>query len=141
MDDPNEDEDLIDPNERRPMRLLDSRIQRDGELSDSDDEAEGVGRRQRVSHRDPDEAEGVTITPRRHGVATGIMAAHTVAGGSGSSGGPSAMVQSRPGAPKTSTTPTKVNGGPAVDAMDVDEPPIPKEPATEPATSIVTLIV
>ena len=40
MDDPNEDEDMISPNERRPMRLLDSRRQADGELSDSDDEGD-----------------------------------------------------------------------------------------------------
>lgn len=51
IDDPNQDEDLIPPNERRPMRLLDSRIQNDGELSDSDDEGEG-GRRNHASHRE-----------------------------------------------------------------------------------------
>ena len=33
MDDPNEDEDLISPNERRPMRLLDSLRQHDAEAA------------------------------------------------------------------------------------------------------------
>ena len=41
MNDPNRDEDTIDPDERRSMRMLDSRIQRDDELSDSEDEGEG----------------------------------------------------------------------------------------------------
>jgi hypothetical protein len=54
MDDPNADEDLIPTNAdvRRHRRLLDSRIQNDGELSDSDDEGEG-GRRNHVSHKGP----------------------------------------------------------------------------------------
>ena len=41
LEDLNEDEDFIDPDDRRPMRLLDARRQADGELSDSDDEGEG----------------------------------------------------------------------------------------------------
>lgn len=49
MDDPNRDEDEDDPDDRRPRRLLDSRIQPDGELSDSEDE--GDGRRDHASHR------------------------------------------------------------------------------------------
>ncbi|KAF8898390.1 histone deacetylase complex, catalytic component RPD3 [Infundibulicybe gibba] len=53
LDDPNEDEDLISPDTRRPQRLLDSRRQADGELSDSDDEGEG-GRRNHARHRDRD---------------------------------------------------------------------------------------
>ncbi len=44
LDDSNQNEDFEDPNDRRPMRLLDSRRQADGELSDSEDEGEG-GRR------------------------------------------------------------------------------------------------
>jgi len=44
------DEDLTDPDERRPQHALDARIQRDGELSDSDDEGEG-GRRHRKDRR------------------------------------------------------------------------------------------
>ncbi|KAG6881789.1 hypothetical protein C0992_000203, partial [Termitomyces sp. T32_za158] len=38
LDDPNRDEDFEDMDERRPQRLMDSRRQADGELSDSDDE-------------------------------------------------------------------------------------------------------
>lgn len=49
MDDLNQDEDEDEPNERRPQRLLDSRIQAHGELSDSEDE--GDGRRDHTSHR------------------------------------------------------------------------------------------
>jgi histone deacetylase 1/2 len=65
MDDPNEDEDLIPPDVRRPQRLLDSRRQADGELSDSDDEGED-GRRDHQSHRESE-------VSRRFGTATGIM--------------------------------------------------------------------
>ncbi|CAG8624620.1 14273_t:CDS:2, partial [Acaulospora colombiana] len=38
---PNEDEDRVNPDERKPQRLWDKRIQRDDEFSDSDDEGEG----------------------------------------------------------------------------------------------------
>jgi hypothetical protein len=43
MDDPNADEDSIPANEdvRRTSEILDARVQKDGELSDSDDEGEG----------------------------------------------------------------------------------------------------
>lgn len=68
MDDPNEDEDLIPPDERRPQRLLDSRRQNDGELSDSDDEGED-SRRDHASHRDPE----ASTSGRRFGTAVGIM--------------------------------------------------------------------
>ncbi|PLW49325.1 hypothetical protein PCASD_02668 [Puccinia coronata f. sp. avenae] len=44
------DEDLDNPNERRPQRLLDGLIQRDDEFSDSEDEGEG-GRRDIQSHK------------------------------------------------------------------------------------------
>jgi histone deacetylase 1/2 len=44
MDDLNADEDMYSPDDRRPLRILDSRRQADGELSDSDDEGED-GRR------------------------------------------------------------------------------------------------
>ncbi|KAI9512337.1 histone deacetylase complex catalytic component RPD3 [Russula earlei] len=43
MEDLNEDEDMLDPDERRPQRMLDRRVQADGELSDSDDEGEATG--------------------------------------------------------------------------------------------------
>ncbi|KAH9454715.1 hypothetical protein Pst134EB_014780 [Puccinia striiformis f. sp. tritici] len=44
------DDDLDDPNERKPQRLLDGLIQRDDEFSDSEDEGEG-GRRDVQSHK------------------------------------------------------------------------------------------
>lgn len=79
IEDPNKDEDLIPPNERRPMRLLDARRQKDGELSDSDDEGEG-GRRNHGSHRDRDSASGSrsdendgATNPRKFGMGVGIM--------------------------------------------------------------------
>ncbi|MBW0462095.1 hypothetical protein O181_001810 [Austropuccinia psidii MF-1] len=49
-DDMDVDEDLDDPNERRPQRLLDDLVQRDDEFSDSEDEGEG-GRRNVQSHK------------------------------------------------------------------------------------------
>lgn len=73
MNDPNRDEDTIDPDQRRPMRLLDSLVQRDDELSDSEDEGEG-NRKDRASHRDPD---SVTTSPSgmRRKLGVGIMGA------------------------------------------------------------------
>jgi histone deacetylase 1/2 len=62
MDDLNADEDMISQDERRPRRLLDSRRQADGELSDSDDEGEG-GRRNHAS-----EGSGI-----KFGIGVGIM--------------------------------------------------------------------
>jgi histone deacetylase 1/2 len=60
MDDPNEDEDLIPHDTRRVTRLLDSVVQNDGELSDSDDEGEG-GRRNHASARDEDDAMATDV--------------------------------------------------------------------------------
>lgn len=57
MDDPYEDEDLMDPNDRRPVGILDSRRQVDGDYSDSDDEGEG-GRRNHASYYDQESSEG-----------------------------------------------------------------------------------
>jgi len=74
MDDPNEDEDLIPPDTRRPRKLLDSRRQADGELSDSDDEGEG-GRRNHAKHKDPDSI--TEKTGRKKFGAMGIMASAT----------------------------------------------------------------
>lgn len=84
MDDPAADEDLIPPNVRRHQRLLDSRVQADGELSDSDDEGEG-GRRNHASRRDPDSvthsttgrkaAVGIMSTGTTHGVGTSMATA------------------------------------------------------------------
>lgn len=74
MDDANEDDDLIPPDVRRPQRLLDSRRQADGELSDSDDEGEG-DRRDHASHR-----EVALDVAARFGTATGIMQAGSTHG-------------------------------------------------------------
>ena len=78
MDDPNHDEDTVNPDERRPMRLLDSLVQRDDELSDSEDEGEG-GRRNEARHRDPD---SVTTSPGRRLAGVGIMGAAPPGAGS-----------------------------------------------------------
>lgn len=107
MDDPNEDEDLIDPDERRPMRLLDSLRQNDGELSDSDDEGEG-GRRNHTSFRDKDRSENGT---HKFGIGGGILTSgHSNTHGAG---------------PSAHTTAVRIlsTPGPIPDNMDVDTPP------------------
>ncbi|KZT06360.1 histone deacetylase [Laetiporus sulphureus 93-53] len=70
VEDLNEDEDMISQDERRPQKMLDSRRQADGELSDSDDEGEG-GRRDHANHRESD--SGGSATGRRFGAPVGIM--------------------------------------------------------------------
>lgn len=70
LEDPNRHEDSESSDIRRPQRLLDSRRQADGELSDSDDEGEG-GRRNHKENRDLDT---VDITERKFGMGLGIMA-------------------------------------------------------------------
>jgi hypothetical protein len=60
MDDPNEDEDLIPSDTRRVTRLLDSLVQPEGELSDSDDEGEGK-RRNHASTREEDDVIGADV--------------------------------------------------------------------------------
>ncbi|KII93636.1 hypothetical protein PLICRDRAFT_694782 [Plicaturopsis crispa FD-325 SS-3] len=70
MDDPNEDEDLIPPDVRRPQRLLDSRRQADGDLSDSDDEGEG-GRRNHARHRDEREHDSASRSSRADSIGDG----------------------------------------------------------------------
>ena len=111
MDDPNEDEDLIPPDTRRPMRLLDSRRQADGELSDSDDEGEG-GRRNHAHRRDRSRSSGHESnggsSGRKFGIGVGIMSS-TAASTHGA--GPS-------GHPTTARTLSMGGGGGA--AMDVE---------------------
>lgn len=84
MDDLNQDEDAADPDDRRNQRHLDTRVQADGELSDSDDEGDG-GRRDHKSHKDDEPMHG-----RKFSVATGIMNAGPAASthGAGPSGHP-----------------------------------------------------
>lgn len=76
LDDPNRDEELISADERRPRRLLDSRRQADGNLSDSDDEGEG-GRRNHARHRDHDSTSRSSGNEsgggRKFGMGVGIM--------------------------------------------------------------------
>ncbi|KAJ7130041.1 histone deacetylase complex, catalytic component RPD3 [Mycena crocata] len=85
LDDPNEDEDLIPPDSRRHRRLLDSRRQADGELSDSDDEGEG-GRTNHSKHRDPDSTSRSSGNEGAGGRKFGIMASAPTALGAGPSG-------------------------------------------------------
>lgn len=119
MDDPNEDEDLIPVDVRRPQRLLDSRRQADGELSDSDDEGED-DRRDHASHRDKDSIG--TSGTRRFGAAVGIMST-----GSTHGIGP------------TVALPVTATAGPAVPSstgseMDLDDDQSPSAQASQSKT-------
>lgn len=131
MDDPNADEDLLPPDTRRVTRLLDSLVQKDGELSDSDDEGEG-DRRDHASHRDWDaemqdadadaevaeedvdkgkeneEDEPVIARASTGRIATGIMNPGTTKGAGPTAGGHLVVRQA--------------SQEPAVPEMDVDEP-------------------
>ena len=72
MDDMNQDEDMLDPDDRRPQRILDRRVQADGELSDSDDEGEG-GRRDHASHRGSPSSNGSHSGGHKFGIGVGIL--------------------------------------------------------------------
>jgi len=86
IDDPNEDEDLIDPDDRRPMRLLDSRRQPDGELSDSEDEGDG-GRRNHARYRERDSNGHGPNGSHKFGIGGGILSSGTASThGAGPSG-------------------------------------------------------
>ncbi|KAI0067829.1 histone deacetylase complex catalytic component RPD3 [Artomyces pyxidatus] len=86
MDDMNQDEDTVDPDDRRPQSLLDRRVQASGELSDSDDEDED-NRRDHRSHRERDSSSS-SGSGRKFGMGVGIMTAPGVASthGAGPSG-------------------------------------------------------
>ena len=71
LDDPNRNEDFESRDIRRPQRLLDSRRQADGELSDSDDEGEG-GRRNHMRYHDSDSVED-----HKFGMGVGILVPST----------------------------------------------------------------
>lgn len=111
LDDPNRDEDFEDMNERRPQRLLDSRRQADGELSDSDDEGEG-GRRNHMRHRSRDSVEG-DGTNRKFGMGVGIMTSSTSTLGHGV--GPSGHI--------TATRILSTSHPDPLD-MEIDTPPV-----------------
>ena len=114
MDDLNQDEDTIDPDDRRNQRLLDSRVQADGGLSDSDDEGEG-GRKNQHSHKDDDEL----VPARKFVTTTGIMNPGASAASHGA--GPSAH-------PPTSI-PTALD---TAEEMDVDDVLVEEPPTEEP---------
>jgi histone deacetylase 1/2 len=102
------------PDSRRHRRLLDSRVQADGELSDSDDEGEG-GRRDYANHKDRGResrsrsSETENGEMRRFGIGGGILGAGAASSthGAGPSGHTTLISQ-------TLKTPL---------AMDTDEPP------------------
>jgi histone deacetylase 1/2 len=116
LDDPSRDDDLIDPDVRRTTRILDSRRQGDGELSDSDDEGDG-GRRNHAHHRDHDSSGNESHGGRKFGMGMGIM-----------SSGQSASTHHGAG-PSGHTTVARLlsaaNAGHA--AMDVDDTPSTSE--------------
>ena len=114
MDDLNQDEDTVDPDDRRNQRLLDSRVQADGELSDSDDEGEG-GRKNNHSHKNDDDP----VPARKFVTTTGIMNPGASAASHGA--GPSAH-------PPTSIPTVLVTA----DEMDVDDGPVEEPSAEEP---------
>ena len=120
MDDLNQDEDTIDPDDRRNQRLLDSRVQADGELSDSDDEGEGR-RKNQHSHKDDDEL----VRARKFVTTTGIMNPGASAASHGA--GPSAH-------PPTSIPTALVTA----DVMDVDDTPVEEPSAEEPKLADAT---
>lgn len=105
MDDPNEDEDLIPQDERRPSRLLDHLRQRDDEFSDSDDEGEG-DRRNHGRYRDLDSADTNGI--HKFGIGGGIL---TSGPASTHGAGPSAH-----------TTAVQILSSAAAQDMDIDSP-------------------
>jgi histone deacetylase 1/2 len=106
LEDPNEDEDFIDPDDRRPMRLLDARRQADGELSDSDDEGEG-GRRNHARYRDRESEE--LNGSHKFGLGGGIL-----------NSGP---MNTHGAGPSGHTTAVRILSAAAVEsAMDVDTP-------------------
>lgn len=143
MDDMNEDEDLIPPDERRPQRLLDSLRQADGELSDSDDEGEG-DRRDHKSHRDPDSVNvsgtkrlpvGIMSAGSTHGMGPTVPqpVINAVVAASASSAAQSDMEvdDDEPPLAETLKAKTKARGS---DAMVVDTP-APEQPTSSTSTA------
>ncbi|KAL4068274.1 hypothetical protein V8B97DRAFT_881163 [Scleroderma yunnanense] len=130
MDDINQDEDLISPDERRHRRLLDSRVQADGELSDSDDEGEG-GRRDRSSYKERGSesrsrsSETDDGTMRKFGIGVGIL-----------SSGPAASTHGAGPSGHTTLVPQTTS---AVTSMDVDDTPSTTERGITPVDAIRTV--
>ncbi|KAJ7597625.1 histone deacetylase complex, catalytic component RPD3 [Mycena floridula] len=116
MDDPNADEDiLIPPDVRRPQRLLDSRRQADGELSDSDDEGTG-GRRNHASRKERDSVGTNGAAGRKFVAGAGIMSSGSTSTHAGPSG---------------NTTATRILSTGSVPKMDADTPSTPSANGTE----------
>ncbi|KAF9459456.1 histone deacetylase Hda1 [Collybia nuda] len=140
LDDPNRNEDLESPDERRPQRLLDSRRQADGELSDSEDEGEG-GRRNHARHHDRDSSSRSNGNEgnggRKFGMGIGIMTSgSSTTHGAGPSGHSTvARILSTTLVPPSQTeTDSSVENGAAElqdksptapEGMEVDEAPNP----------------
>ncbi|KAF6766206.1 histone deacetylase complex, catalytic component RPD3 [Ephemerocybe angulata] len=125
LEDPNEDEDMDDPDDRRPMRLLDSRRQADGELSDSEDEGEG-GRRDHTSHKEFS-SRNLGEGAHKFGMGVGILASST---GATHGAGPS-------GHTNVARIPAKSSSP----AMDVDTPSSDSAAAEAVASSVVNAAV
>ncbi|KAF5377599.1 hypothetical protein D9615_005161 [Tricholomella constricta] len=125
LDDPNRHEDFESLDDRRPQRLLDSRRQADGELSDSDDEGEG-GRRNHMRHRSRDSVNADDGTNRKFGMGIGIM---TAAGSTNTHGA----------GPSGHTTAVRVlsTSHPEPSDMEIDTPPIDTPP--NPVESVAEL--
>jgi histone deacetylase 1/2 len=105
MDDPNEDEDLVPLDERRPRRLLDHLRQKDDEFSDSDDEGDG-GRRNHARYRDKDSVDSGS---HKFGIGGGILTSgHANTHGAG---------------PSAHTTAVQILSSSVVQDMDIDSPP------------------
>lgn len=119
MNDLNRDEDEEDPNDRRPQRLLDSRIQHDGELSDSEDE--GDGRRDHASHRGRGHSSD-SDNKLKFGMSIGILASSSASmHGAGPSGHTTAVrMLSSSNIPADEEASTEVPDGDL--DMDLDTP-------------------
>ena len=121
VEDPDPDDALIPPDERRPQRLLDSMQQRDDEFSDSEDEGEG-GRRNHASRRDRDSVG--PSSGRRFGAPAGILSATH---GVGPSAAPPAI------APTANVAASAGSNGQS--DMDVDETDVPSVPDADHKTA------
>lgn len=141
IEDLNRDEDLISPDDRRPVSILDSRRQVDGELSDSDDEGEG-GRRDHASNRELNTKSNIgDPASRKFGMNVGILtSASATTHGAGPSGNtkvarvlsnteassmdvdtPSAITMNGTSAPESATDGSKMNTTEPTAAPSVNE--------------------
>jgi len=135
LEDPGAEDDLIPPDERRNTRLLDSRRQGDGELSDSDDEGDG-GRRNHAEHRDVDTASVTSDAGRSRkfgmgmGIGLGVMSSQP--SGQTTVERILSAANAEPGDMDVDDTPSASENGAALLGADmmVDEKPILPIPKT-----------